>query len=297
MKLGQSRALLVGSAAIGMALLAWTVWSVGPARIADQFHAVRSALPIVFVLAAVRFVCQAAGWRLAMKTDRRPNWTELFTAVIAGEGAGYFAWGSISREPLKAVLVSHRLPTEAGLAAALAERLAYTLAATVLATIALGVIAVSHGWASLFGIALALTLIAAAVVTPRLISRSRLHQPRILWGLAALASAQELINVLEAWLVLTILGVTPDVLTVVIFEGTSRLLNAGGQLVPGKLGVSEAASAMIAGALRIGSTHGLSLALARRARSLAWSAVGMAILVYRASFVMHSLEARAASHS
>ena len=291
MKPGGSRALVVGSAAIGAALLAWTVWSTGPTRIASQFHAVRAALPIVLFLAGLRFLCQTVGWRLAMPTGERPDWRESFTAVIAGEAAGYFAWGSVSREPLKAALVSHRLPTEAGLAAALAERLAYTFAAAVLATIALGVIAATHGWMMLFGIGLGLAAISAAVIAPRLIKRGQalIHRPGILTGLAAVASAQELINIAEAWLVLAILGATPGLLSVVIFEGTSRLFNAAGQLVPGKLGVSEATSATIAGALHIGSAHGLSLALTRRARSLAWSAVGMAILAYRASAVTRQL--------
>jgi hypothetical protein len=287
MKPGRSRALIVGSAAIGMALLAWTVWSIGPTGIASQFHAVRAALPIVLFLAGLRFLCQTVGWRLAMPGEERPGWLESFTAVIAGEAAGYFGWGSVSREPLKASLVSHRLPTEAGLAAALAERLAYTSAATVLATVALGVIAAAHGWIIVFGIGLGLAVLSGAVVAPRLIKRfqARLHRPRVLTGLAAVASAQELINIVEAWLVLAMLGATPGLLSVVLFEGTSRLFNAAGQLVPGKLGVSEATSATIAGALQIGSAQGLSLALVRRARSLAWSAVGMAILAYRASAV------------
>ena len=63
---------------------------------------------------------------------------------------------------------------------------------------------------------------------------------------------------------LAILGATPGLLSVVIFEGTSRLLNAAGQLVPGKLGVLRGDGATIRG-LCIGSAHGLSLALARRA--------------------------------
>ena len=187
MKPGRSRALIMGSAAMGMALLAWTVWSIGPTRMASQFHAVRAALPIVLFLAGLRFLFQTVGWRLAMPGEVRPGWLELFTAGIAGEAAGYFAWGSVSREPLKATLVSHRMPTEAGLTAALAERLAYTFAATVLATLALGVIAAAHGWMMLFGIGPARG-ISGAVVAPRLIKRfqARLHR-RASDGLAAVA--------------------------------------------------------------------------------------------------------------
>jgi hypothetical protein len=99
--------------------------------------------------------------------------------------------------------------------------------------------------------------------------------------LAALAAAQEVINLIEAYVVLAWLGASPTIATVVALEGGSRALNAAGQFIPGKLGVSEAASTMLAAGLHLGSAHGLTLALARRVRSVVWGAAGLAFLTYR----------------
>ncbi len=85
----------------------------------------------------------------------------------------------------------------------------------------------------------------------------------------------------EAYLVLGWLGAAPTLASVVVLEGLSRLMNSAGQFVPGKLGVSEAAATMLADGLRLGGAHGLSLSLARRARSLAWAALGIALVAVR----------------
>jgi lysylphosphatidylglycerol synthase-like protein len=275
---------VAGSAAIGIGLLVWTIVSVGPGELASQVTAVRSVLPMVLALAAVRFGCQAAGWRLAMTSGDRPAWQQAFSAVVAGEAAGYFAWGPVSREPMKALLVSDRLPIRDGLAAAMVERLAYTLAATGLSLIALGMLAVSRGHGIVFTIGLAIFLAAAGAFAPKVLRRFDGQGRSALYGLAALSAGQEALNVVEASAVLAILGASPMLASVVILEGMSRILNSAGQFVPGKLGVSEAASAALAGSLQIGSAHGLTLALVRRVRSLLWGAIGVVILTLHAGF-------------
>ena len=68
----------------------------------------------------------------------------------------------------------------------------------------------------------------------------------------------------------------------IVLEGLSRLMNGAGQFIPGKLGITEAATTALAEGLRLGGAHGLSLALARRARSLAWGALGLAVITFRA---------------
>jgi len=60
-------------------------------------------------------------------------------------------------------------------------------------------------------------------------------------------------------------------------------MNGAGQFIPGKLGITEAASAALSEGLQLGAAHGLSLALARRVRSLAWGTVGIAVVAMRAA--------------
>src|SRR5262249_44208636 len=83
--------------AAGVGLFVGTIWSVGPRVLAAELHALAPVIGFVLVLAGARFWFQAAGWRLAMPAAQRPTWRELFGAVVAGEAAGYFAWGAVSR--------------------------------------------------------------------------------------------------------------------------------------------------------------------------------------------------------
>src|SRR5215510_11439291 len=102
--------LLTGTAVIGIALLVWTIASVGIAQLVSQLHLLGVILPVAIALAALRFVLQAAGWRAVMSETRRPTLLAATVAVIAGEAAGYLAWGPISREPVKAMLINRYAP-------------------------------------------------------------------------------------------------------------------------------------------------------------------------------------------
>jgi len=276
---------LTTAAALGIALFAWTVVSVGPRELLAQLNALAPVLPLIVVLAAVRFYCQAAGWRLAMPAEQRPLWGEAFAAVVAGEAAGYFTWGPVSREPMKALLVEHRLPQRDGLAAAIVERTAYSVAATTLIVAAIAMMASRlHHLDWFFGGTAIVALAGAA-------TRRFWRRPQTRWipgrnatlGLGVFAVGQELTNVLEAYVVLSWLGASPAVAAIVALEGIGRLVNSAGQFIPGKLGVTEAATAGLADVLSLGAAHGLGLALARRVRSLVWGAVGIAYIAARAA--------------
>jgi len=149
----RQRVYLAITAVTGIALFGWTVVSVGPHELVAQLRALAPVLPLLLALAGVRFLLQAAGWRLAIAADQRPSWTDMFAAVVAGEAAGYFAWGTVSREPMKAWLVSHRLPQRDALAAAVVERTFYTIAATLLILVSIGIVALRYGRLAWFTVA------------------------------------------------------------------------------------------------------------------------------------------------
>jgi hypothetical protein len=273
------------AAALGIALFGWTIASVGPRELVVQLRTLAPVLPLLLTLAGLRFLLQAAGWRLAISPERRPGWHEAFAAVVAGEAAGYFAWGTVSREPMKAWLVAHRLPQREALAAAVVERTFYTIAATVLILASVGIVATRYHRLGVFGGALAALIAAAWWSGRRLHHRlaSILPSSRAaLIAQLALAAAQEASNLVEAYIVFAWLGATPALAAVIALEGIGRLLNGAGQFIPGKLGVTEAVTAALADGLQLGATHGLSLALARRVRSLAWGALGIGIVSWRA---------------
>jgi hypothetical protein len=275
---------LVLAAVAGVALLAWTIYSVGPSVLVQQLEALAPVLPLLLGLAALRFLLQAAGWRLALVTANRPPWGEMFKAVVAGEAAGYFAWGSMSREPMKALLLGDRVPSREGLAAAIVERSLYTIVAAALILVAIGIVAIRYGRLWWFFVAFA-AVGAMAMSAKRYWQRlGRIVEQRsTVAAILACAAAQELSNVVEAYVVLAWLGAAPTVTSVLVLEGISRLMNGAGQFIPGKLGITEAATAALSEGLRLGAAHGLSLALARRVRSLAWGTVGIAVVAMRAA--------------
>lgn len=280
----RKRLYLVLAAVAGVALLAWTIYSVGLRVLVQQLEALAPVLPLLLGLAAFRFLLQAAGWRLALAAANRPPWGEMFKAVVAGEAAGYFAWGPVSREPMKAFLLGDRVPHREGLAAAVVERSLYTIVAAALILAAIGIVAVRYGRLWWF-------LVAFAAVAAMAMAAKR-HWPRVgrifeqrdrAAAILACAAAQELSNVMEAYVVLAWLGAAPSITSVLVLEGISRLMNGAGQFIPGKLGITEAASAALSEGLQFGAAHGLSLALARRVRSLAWGTVGIAVVAMRAA--------------
>jgi lysylphosphatidylglycerol synthase-like protein len=275
---------LPAAAALGIALFAWTIVSVGPAELLRQMRTLAPVLPLILALAAVRFLCQAAGWRLAIPVDQRPSWPALFSAVVAGEAAGYFAWGPVSREPMKALLVADRVPQRTALAAAVFERFMYTIPATLLIAAGVAIAALRFhfvGWFLLGSIAAIAAAFGAGRYWRRVGGDLRAHTS-VLAGMASFAAVQEISNVVEAYLVLAWLGATPALTAIIVLEGIGRLMNSAGQFIPGKLGVTEAATTALAEGLKLGGAHGLSLALARRVRSLAWGALGIAFITFRA---------------
>jgi lysylphosphatidylglycerol synthase-like protein len=272
------------AALAGVALLAYSIVSVGPRELVAQMRSLAPVLPLILALAAVRFLLQAAGWRAAMQAERRPRWRDVFSAVVAGEAAGYFAWGPVTREPMKAMFVSHAVPQRAALTAAVFERFVYAIVATLLIVCALAIAAVHYHFVGKFLFGSGLILGAALTMTQywqRVGGDLRRHRSS-LGRMGALAAAQEISNLVEAYFVLAWLGATPTLAAIVVLEGIGRLMNSAGQFIPGKLGITEAATAALADGLRLGSAHGLSLALARRVRSLAWGAVGIALVALRA---------------
>lgn len=273
------------TAVLGVGLFIWTVVSVGPREIAAQLHAAGPMLSLVLVLAGVRFWLQAASMRILIPETQRPGWGETFTAIVAGEGAGYFAWGPISREPTKALLLGHRVPEKTALKAAVVERVFYSGAAVLLIIAALGIAAIryhvtGHFLAGLIMLA-AVTLAIHRYWTS--IAGNRDYAQPATATLTGLAVAQEATNVIEAYVVLAWLGAAPTLASVVVLEGLGRLMNSASQFIPGKFGVTEAATTVLADSLQLGGAHGLSLALVRRARSLLWSASGIGLLAYRAA--------------
>ena len=91
-----------------------------------------------------------------------------------------------------------------------------------------------------------------------------------------------LAGVAEAYVTLYfIAGEPPRLMTAFVLESVNRVINVVFKFVPMRVGVDEAGTGLVAGALRLGGTAGVALAIVRKARMLVWTGVGIAFVVGR----------------
>jgi hypothetical protein len=301
---------------VGVALLVFLIARLGPARIIAELAHLRSVLPAVLAITSVKYVLQAAGWRLVLPKRERPRWGESILATITGDALGYLTWaGPFTGEPVRALLIRDQVPVAAGLAAGAAERVMYNLSAAVLVLIVLLILLADlHPvWSAIaFAVSAygAMRFVRIARRDPeRSLYAGRHEAPpgaaagtadrrpnrhfgrvidaaRLLWierrgvlpALALLCFAQHAVLVIEARILLGALGGEASVWEAFVFEAVTKIVNTAGMLVPARIGVSEGGSALLADALGFAASHGLSLALMRRARALSWAAVGLALM-------------------
>jgi hypothetical protein len=303
--------------AAGLGLLVYLIAELGPARIAAQLQGLGSILPAVLVITGAKYPLQTAGWRLALPRAARPPWGESISATITGDALGYLTWaGPFTGEPVRALLVRDSVPVAAGIAAGAAERGMYNATAALLVWAVLLVLLSAHRLALVAGLVGSVVGAAALIAFVRGRIRARrsadgrlagaarapgvktgsvrgatafLEAVRELWherrgvlpAIALLCLAQHAILIGEAYLMLNALGGGTTLQTAFVFEAVTKIVNTAGMLVPGRLGVSEGGSALLADALGFAASHGLSLALMRRVRALIWAGVGLALLPFQ----------------
>jgi hypothetical protein len=290
---------------LGVGLLASVVMRLGPDRIIAELQGLSRILPLVLALTGPKYVLQAAGWRTVLPPAMRPSWTDSIAATVTGDALGYLTWaGPFTGEPIRAMLTRHAAPVGVGTAAGAAERLMYNVTAAALVVVVLVAAAIARGHlAEVVSWTAGVTAVVWLVIVgtrrsvredrrPRAPSRfaGRFRQSvealgpfwsrrrRLLPLLATLCLLQHALLVAEGYAMLSALGADPSVTTALVFEAVTKLVNTAGILVPGRIGISEAGSAVLAGSLGFAASYGLSLALMRRLRALLWAAVGLALL-------------------
>jgi hypothetical protein len=303
----------------GFGALVYLVLELGPGRIAEQLRGLGSILPIVLTLAAMKYVLQTAGWRMLLPGQARPPWLESAGATVAGDALGYLTWaGPFTGEPVRAVLLRRSVPMAEGIAAGGIERAMYNATAGALvAAVLLTIGATAPGRARVLFATIVCGAVAAVMV--RRWRRRRRGEgvaagaparPRAAWidafraiwrerraalpALAALCLAQHALLVIEAYVMLTALGAAPTLVTALVFESVTKIVNTAGLLVPARLGVSEGGSALLARELGFAASYGVSLALMRRVRALICAAAGLAFLPWQAARARRSRQPRAA---
>jgi Lysylphosphatidylglycerol synthase TM region len=299
------RWLMPMAALAGVALLWFAIADIGLERMVETLATLGPILPVVVAITAVKYPLQAAAWRLALRPEMRPGWSVSVAATLSGDALGYLTWaGPFTGEPIKAYLTRDHVPVALGVTAGAVERMLYNLTAAIIVIVAaLLVLPTREGrlW-----LAAGLIVSASGGLAWWRAWPSRRHPARLaagdghargavaglthdLWserpstlaGMLLLEAAQHALLILEAYVMLQTLGAAPSLRTVFIFEGMTKVVNTMGTIVPARLGIAEGGSALLAGALGLGASYGMGLAIMRRVRAIIWGGVGLLLVPQR----------------
>lgn len=98
----------------------------------------------------------------------------------------------------------------------------------------------------------------------------------------ACEAAFHALGVAESYLTIWLIsGSQPSLLSAFLLESINRVINVVFKFVPLRAGVDELGTGQLARILRFGETAGVTLAIVRKARTVFWMAVGVALLVRR----------------
>ncbi|MBI4886225.1 MAG: hypothetical protein HY824_03960, partial [Acidobacteria bacterium] len=101
-----------------------------------------------------------------------------------------------------------------------------------------------------------------------------------LWRAFALDGVFHALAVVEVFITLRLLlqDDSPTIAQAVVFEALNRVVTVAFKFVPFRIGVDEALTGAVAPLLALNPTAGVALAVVRKVRNLAWSAVGLVVI-------------------
>ena len=307
--------LTVLAALGGLVLFGYAVRRAGVAEILDGIRQVGWGIIPILGLAGARFFVRACAWRLCMPARPRlgaggPHGRlsigQAFSAFVAGDAIGNLTpLGMVASEPMKVFLTRHRLATREAVASLATDNLLY--AASVVTMVALGVVVVlstiplSLAWRE--GAVVALVAgVAGTAITLKLmrgtwreesgarppwretlagLRRSVLafstEQPGRLAQVFALDLSFHALAVFEIFLTLRwLLGDrSPTLAQAIVFEALNRVVTVAFKFVPFRVGIDEALSGALAPVMAVQPVAGVTLAVVRKVRNLAWTGIGL----------------------
>lgn len=305
----QRRAISVVAALAGFALFAFALRRAGVSEILDGIRRVGWGLLPILGLAGLRFVLRGQCWRLCMAPASRLPFPQAFAAFLAGDAIGNLTpLGMAASEPTKVFLTRHHLATRDSVTSLAVDNLVY--AASVIAVVSLGVaivlvtVPLPFAWQEAAVAGLVAMVVAAAVAARllrgtwsessgqrpawrerlaslrRSVLQSSVVRPRQLWIVFAIHMAFHALAVFEVFLTMRWLLGDGSVTfgQAVIFEALNRAVTVLFKFVPFRVGVDELLSGELAAILSVQPAAGVTLAVVRKVRNLAWTAVGLLLI-------------------
>ena len=295
----------------GLALFAFAIAQAGgTGEIVAGIRRVGWGLAAILALGGVRFLLRTASWRLCMPPRSRVPFRQAFQAFLAGDAIGNVTpLGLIASEPTKVFLMRHQLVTGQSVASLAVDNIVY--GASILLTVLLGLFVLlateemPFEWSEAAMVIIVLLVIAGGIAARLLLrgtwgddrgARPKWRQklagvrqsvlafsaghPSRVWRVFALHLAFHAVAAVEVYLTLGwLLPQQPPAWgEALIFSALDRVTTVVFKFVPLRAGVDEASSGALAPLLGIPTAVGVTLAVVRKVRNLAWALVGMLII-------------------
>jgi hypothetical protein len=302
----------------GLILLASVVTRLGVPGILRMLADMRWSLVPVLLLYTGHEMSRATALMWCVRSRNALSFFEAFRIRLSGEAVECLTFtGPMLSEPTKAWLLQRTgLELSQGLSATLTECLASMVAGAATAVIGVSyVLVVLHPVGpvraasivvlSSMSVFLVFITIAAATrlriahllakalfrraipgleaIEDALIRTTRETPRRFLLIMSAELAAQGFLG-LELWALLASLHLPCSLARAALMEGVMKFMNAGAFFIPGQVGVAEGSYAVIFSVFGLPAAAGVTLAFARRVRTLGTALVGgIALIVLRTS--------------
>jgi hypothetical protein len=261
---------------LGIAFLIYAIYAAGGlGPMVSSVLQIGWWFPLAFLPTIVAQWLRTVAWRLIFeKNAERPSMKALWRARLVGESLNYLTFaGPLVGDPAKASVLTSETGCPKALASVGIDRFLYALA-SVLFIVAAGCL-----WFGAPGILGILGCCMIIALSPRLARRFGHNVSAttavVIVGIHVLSN---ICMALEAGILLKGLGVDATILQSSSVEAMAKGLNGIFFFLPMQIGVAEGGSAMLFQAMKMGAPIGLALGLARRVRSITWSAVGLALM-------------------
>jgi glycosyltransferase 2 family protein len=305
---GRQRVLAIVAALGGIALFTYAVRRAGVDEIVDGIQRIGWGLLPILGLAGIRFLLRAAAWRLCMPPGTVLPFSRAFSAYLSGDAVGNLTpLGMAASEPTKALLVRHRLATADTVSSLAIDNLVYAASIAVVVVASLIVLLVTtplprEGRDAV--VAAVVAIVVGGAVMMRVLrgtwsnegdarprwreSLSRVRQSVVTFWSASpdriaraflLDMGFHALAVYEIYLTLGwLLGGRPTIAQALVFEGLNRVVTAAFKFVPFRVGIDEALTGALAPLMAVQPVAGVTLALVRKLRNLAWTGVGLLLI-------------------
>jgi putative membrane protein len=302
--------------AVGLAVVAWLVWDLGPGAVWEAIRVLSWRLAVVMLFPfCVAVAADTLGWRVLLPSCHLPLAT-LAAARLAGEAVNLLTpTASVGGEPLKAYLVRDGLPLEEGLASVVADKTTMVMGQAVFLAAGLAVALLALQPSTTVTIAMTALLVVEIVgvggftmvqirggvagagrILHRLgVGRAESHRellrevdgrlPRLyreryvrVLVSALLHTLGWAVGGLEIYVVLTLADIPVSLTTALVVEAVGCAVRFVTFMVPGSLGALEGGNVAVFAAFGLPGAAGLSFSLVRRLREITWALIGLGAL-------------------